>query len=81
MAGDIVDSHGDIIATCDDCRNAEELVKHHNLFAELVAALNKCEDVIGMARLHGKLSDNALIAVNDALIAVHGVLDKTRGAL
>ena len=35
----------------------------------LVAALKKCENVIGMARLQGKLSDNALSPVNDALIA------------
>jgi hypothetical protein len=45
----------------------------------LLEALNKCEDVIGMARLQGKLSNNALSPVNDALIAAHDVLDELRG--
>lgn len=45
---------------------------------ELLAALEKCENVIGMARLQGKLSDNPFDPVNDALLAARAVLDKLR---
>jgi hypothetical protein len=43
---------------------------------ELLEALLKCEDVIGMARLQGKLSDNALSPVNDALITARAAIAK-----
>ena len=45
---------------------------------DLLAALKMCEDVIGRARLEGKLSDNALSPVNDALVAARAAIDKTR---
>ena len=45
---------------------------------DLLAALKMCEDVIGWARLEGKLSDNALSPVNDALVAAGAAIDKTR---
>lgn len=45
---------------------------------ELLSALEKCANVIGMGRLQGKLSDNPFSPVNDALMAAHAVLDKLR---
>lgn len=45
---------------------------------ELLAALHKCEDVIGNATLQGKLSDNAFSPAMEALIAARAALDKTR---
>jgi hypothetical protein len=46
---------------------------------DLLSALIKCEDIIGMAQLQGKLSDNACSPVNDALVAARKALDKVRG--
>jgi hypothetical protein len=45
---------------------------------DLLAALKLCENVIGMAQLEGKLSNNALSPVQDALNAARAALDKTR---
>ena len=45
---------------------------------ELLEALKLCENVIGMATLQGKLSDNPLSPTWDALRAARDVLDKLR---
>lgn len=53
-------------------------VKLANAAPAAIEALKKCEDVIGMARLQGKLSNSGLSPVNDALIAARNVLDSVR---
>jgi len=48
---------------------------------DILAALKLCENVIGMAQIQGKLSDNPLSPVSpvkDALIAARAALDKAR---
>jgi len=58
--------------------NAAYLTLAANILPEMIAALEKCEDVIGGARLQGILSNNAFSPVNAALIAARTALDKTR---
>ena len=62
-------------------REREEAKANAQLIAaapELLSALQKCEHVIGMATLQGKLSNNALSPVMDALVAARAALDKVR---
>ena len=47
-------------------------------FDNLLTALEKCEHVIGMEQLRGKLSNNALSPVSDALVAARRALDAFR---
>ncbi len=58
--------------------NAALIVRAVNSYEPLVAALNLCENVIGMAVLQGKLSDNALSPQWDALRAARKCLDAAR---
>ncbi len=60
----------------------EALQEKPDLYAaapELLEALQLCEDVIGMARLKGELSDSPLSPVNDALMAARAALSKATG--
>jgi hypothetical protein len=59
-------------------QNMRFIVKAVNNHERLVAALKQCEDIIGMARLQGKLSDNAQSPVNDALIAARAAIAKAQ---
>lgn len=54
--------------------NAAFIVRAVNSHEKLVKALEACENVIGMARLQGKLSDNGLSPVSDALILARNAL-------
>ena len=45
---------------------------------EMKNALEKCENIVGMARLQGKLDGNALSPVNDAIIEARQALEKAR---
>jgi hypothetical protein len=56
--------------------DSDFIVRACNAHDDLLAALKKCEDVIGMARLQGKLSSSPLSPVNDALLAARAVLDQ-----
>ena len=58
--------------------NAALLAHCFNHFQEVVAALNKCEDFIGMEVLRGKLSDNPFSPQMKALIAARKALDNVR---
>lgn len=48
---------------------------------EMLEALNKCEDVIGTAVLHGHLIDNPHSPVWEALREARAAIDKTRGEI
>ena len=50
-----------------------------NAADELLEALMKCENVLGLARAQGKLSNNGFSPVSDAIIAARRAIDKTRG--
>ena len=84
----VVDENGRLIADCYadsqfdfSLPDPDEVKRNIALVVaapELLAALEKCENVIGMAQLQGKLSNNALSPVSDALVAARNALDKTR---
>jgi tRNA C32,U32 (ribose-2'-O)-methylase TrmJ len=77
MPDEIVENHP-TAAQRRWANNAALIVRAANSFDALKSALEKCENVIGMARLQGKLSDNALSPVNNALISAHAALDAVR---
>lgn len=54
---------------------AYRITRAVNSHAALVEALQKCENVIGMARLQCKLDDSGLSPVNDALVAARKALE------
>jgi hypothetical protein len=63
-------------------RSGEQQKANASLIAaapELLEALKQCENIIGMARLQGKLSDNALDPVNDALLLARSAISKAEG--
>ncbi len=72
------DRRGAIIATLTDHPEQAKLAQLFAASPYLLEALKKCEDVIGMATLTGKLSDNAFSQPMEALIAAREALDKTR---
>ena len=67
------------VATIADIDDSD---RHNaNLIAaapELLAALEKCENVIGFSTLQGKLSGNPFSEASEALVAARKALDKVR---
>jgi hypothetical protein len=55
----------------------DRIIHAVNCYEDCLAALKQCEHIIGMARLQGKLSDNALSPVNDALLAARAAIAKS----
>lgn len=68
-------NHNAGIPSAEDSANASLI----SAAPEMYEALRQCENVIGMARLQGKLSDSGLSPVNNALLAARAALKKAEG--
>lgn len=63
-----------------DEANMLHIVHCVNQHDKLVEALKACENVIGFARLQGKLDDSGLSETNNALLLARACLDDERAA-